>query len=635
MQDNTSQTKTSKPLNACDEIVQQILREREEYRTGYTSLSDKVSLNMYREIQDIKTHQNRGFLTELKKGQADEREAYDIITPMVDTNIDNIDVDTENFDLYTPSETHYFPELVARSLLNNYLVRTNKGEKINEDVAVYCDDGNLIVRADPKDGELYRPVHPLNISLTDITARTLEDTDVIEEQIMNQTKLLEMEEWQDLDRVITECNLSPVLDIPYYQVFYRYGEISDYLYYRIKKELYDETYKENEEDKKKFRQRLVVMVQRNSKDKGAKYKYGSTDESTGGHSNTIESKGIVVFCEDLKPVEIKINEKVKIKRYKPYESAHFGEYKGCFWREGLRAKGKPYQNNANRIGNQLRRLLKHLKLLYHTTDKNMVGYNILSNVVDGQMIVSKDLNVLNNQFPNLQFLVEEWNRNIEECRRALKSYEVATGENTPSTASATAVATQNQAIGRHFSRKKEKLGLFYSAVYARWVIPELLGTTKDEEKIEIMGDPSYLEEYIDYKAEKQMFEIIKQTALAGEIFSGENYEMTKEIIKESFYKKKKMFEENNGLFDDVTLFLTLNVTGEMFNKQNKITNGIALLQFETDPAERQEMLNDIKRALGFKVRLRSKQPVMAQQPQGQQPNNLPQAEPSMAGPEKV
>lgn len=276
-----------------------------------------------------------------------------------------------------------------------------------------------------------------------------------------------------------------------------------------------------------------------------------------------------------------------------------------------------YQNTANELGTRIARIIKMMRAIFWTDDAKLFGMNVLSSIKEGQVITvsqGHSFNVVNNQFPVLSSLIEEWNRNIQECRVTLKSFEVATGENSPTSASATAIATQNQAVGRYFKFKRQKLELFFQAVFNRWVLPELIKELEAEEnkQIEISGDHAYMDRYTDMAAAAKIDEGVEMP------FS----ELKNQLLAEP----KHYFQPEKGFFKDAEIYLGLNVGGEAFNKQSKISNGLSLAQQYApfSPTAALDILNQTALALGFKV---DQSKFQMQQQQAPAPN-LPQAEPS-------
>ena len=224
-------------------ITTLILNEVSNYETNSIDLSDRVAFSQYQTIQTNLTHQNHGFLTLLAPGQEDDRVFYDIISPMVETGVSNIDLDTDNIDTFTDEADHQAQELLSKAVIKRYNRQTNQGVVLNETVYQYIDDGNIIVRKVDGEGEIYRPVLPQNLIVVDPSARTLEDTAVIERATMNQSEVKSTPSWTNLDEMFEFCDLSQTDFIPYYEIFYWFGDLSKKRLGDLKREVHGTTYK--------------------------------------------------------------------------------------------------------------------------------------------------------------------------------------------------------------------------------------------------------------------------------------------------------------------------------------------------------------------------------------------------------
>jgi len=425
----------------------------------------------------------------------------------------------------------------------------------------------------------------------------LEDTTVIEKVIMNQTELRKQKEFKNTKDIEEFSNIRGKGDIPYYELFYRYGEISKNELSQLTAYLDDkEEYETVDEDE--YEQSLIVF---------ARKRRGKKDV---GLVNGDNNKGVVVFAEKLIPEKVKLSDELELEFYKPYREGHLGSFDGRWLRKGYREIGFEYQNTANEIGNQIKNIIKKSKVLFRSRDVKLLGKNILSSVEDGQIIICEDLEVLNNVIPNFTAFVERWNSNILEAQRALKAFEVATGENLASSTSATAAAIQTNAVGQFYNFKRQKLGLFFSLIFKSWVIPTLLEQTSNKEKIEIIGDEAYLEEYISAMAkgwlitERMRFEVMN-----GGSLDRQTAEQLIELKKAELRKNKKQFLPlEKDFFKDIEMYVDVNITGENINKQNRITNGLTLLQYLANPQimstpETRDLVVELATALGFRIKL--------------------------------
>lgn len=611
-----------KIINPTSKVLDIIFKEIKEYETGSETLGNKT-YSQSQTINTIVTHQNGGFLMPWNGEGIDPRESYDIGSPIIATRVVNTDLDTKDFEPVIDNPDYRSGEYVAKSVFRRFINKTNQGEKINNQIEEGHDIGNLVVRKvnnSNSSGEIYTPVMLTNLYVIDTTARTLEDTVVIEKQVMNQTTLRKMKEWSNIDKVIALGNLSKSEALPSYLAFYRYGEISRADYNYIQKELTGKEYKLNKDDQKEYIQSQIVVV----KAKKGKVYDGITNES----------EGIVVFAEELQPEVIKISEELEIIKYKPYSEFHLGAYKGRWLREGAREVLIPYQNNANSIKNRFNELLEQASLyIYWSKDQKLATKNILSSVRRGQVIGTEHLELLNNTFPNLTLFANEWNSNIRDAERALKAFEVASGENLPSSTSATAVSVQNIQVGKYYDFIREKFGLFFSEVYNRWVIPTLMGKISLAEKIEIIGDPSFIDEYAEMMAKGQINKSLFDIAVNNGSMSKEQYEQLVALKKQEILKDKKQFLDlEKEYLKGAQAYVTFNPTGELFNKQARISNGLLLLQYISNPAvmndpQSRDIVINIANDLGYKIKPSTQQlPVMTNQSQPNSNKSLPMKE---------
>jgi hypothetical protein len=336
-------------------------------------------------------------------------------------------------------------------------------------------------------------------------------------------------------------------------------------------------------------------------------------------------KGFILFAEELKPEEIKITRNYIIKKYKPYEEAHFGAYKGRWMREGYRELCIQNQNRANELGNQIRIGMKlSLKHILWSSDDTIKGRNILSSLQDGQILQAKDLQLLNlSENKNLAAYAQEWNQNIQNAREKCRAFEMALSENSPSSTTATEANINNINNSKYFKFKQQKLGIFFRNIYNRWVLPELLKNVTDEHEIEITGDPSYMDLIYDALVNNWYLQNLLKMPTHGP----EQADMIKQMKKEELMKNRKEFLTiQKDFFKNAEIVLDVTVTDESSNKQTKTTNGLNLVKYTSNPIIMQDptsrdIIIEIANDLGFKVK-KTAPPQMPMQP-GQMPNNQP------------
>jgi hypothetical protein len=442
----------------------------------------------------------------------------------------------------------------------------------------------------------------------DQAAETLEDTTVIEKDMLNQTGLRKMKEWNqdEIKKLIKSYKGAEVGKIPYYNIFYRYGEIvlSDFKLMKGKNVL-DGYYN-------KYIQTYIVFGKAKLDNK-----HDQSPQNEG-------SKGFIIFLEELKEEEIKIDREYKIKRFKPYAEAHFGPFKGRWLREGYREVCFGYQNRATELANQIRIGMKlSTKLILWSEDEEIGGKNILSSIEDGQIIKAKGLNILNNQEKSLAVYADEWNKNIQLAEKACQAFEVATGESSPSSTSATAVNIQNMNVNKFYNFKKQKLGIMFTEIYNRWVVDELMKYIRPEHILEVTGDASYMDLVYDTLVNAWYVSNLIYLPAHGP----EQAEMLKATKKEELMKNPKiLMKVLEGFYEKASILIYFNVTNEGVNKQNKVSNGLALLQYLTNQAIMQDpngrdIVIQVANEIGYRVKNTPAKPQMVQNPGQPTPGN--------------
>lgn len=602
-------TETTQPITtAKSKVIDRILAYIKEYESGSISLSNTVTFSQPEMVNIIKTHQNHGFLKSLPEGMVDDRMFYDIVTPLVDTGVKNTDIDTKNVEPTSLTRDCQPQALLIKPELQLFFKYTDEDTRINNFVEIFTDEGNAVARK--VKGGIYKKVLLENLYVIDQTAETLEDTPVIERDFMNQTQLRKMTEWNadEVDNLINSFKKSETsTKSPYFKLFYCFSEIS-------KDELNElNEIETDEKDDNKYVQSMVVF---------GRAKTTKKDDKISGE------KGFVLFAEELKPEEIKITRNYIIKKYKPYEEAHFGAYKGRWMREGYRELCIQNQNRANELGNQIRIGMKlSLKHILWSKDDAIKGRNILSALQDGQILQANDLNVLNlSENKNLAAYAQEWNQNIQNAREKCRAFEMALAENSPASTTATEANINNVNNSKYFKFKQQKLGIFFRNVYNRWVLHELLKNVTDEHEIELTGDPSYMDAIYDALTNCWYVQNIWKMPTHGP----EQTDMIKQMKKEELIKNRKEFLLiQKDFFRNAEIVLDVTVTDESSNKQTKTTNGLNLVKYTSNPIIMQDptsrdIIIEIANDLGFKVK-KTAPPQMAMQPgQGMSNNQLGQ-----------
>ncbi len=582
-------------------IIDKIVAELNDYESSYVYLTDKVKYNQHETVKKIITHQNNGFTKKSNK----KRFFFNIGNSRVDTIVKKIDFDTKDIQLTTLEGGFDTQDFLLKSELKQFLKETKQAIKINELVEMFSDFGNAVVKKDSN--EVYKKVNLANLKIIDQTAETLEDTTVIEEHKYNPTEFRRIgnqSEWdniqESLEELIDDNDKSPKI-----HVYERYGEMTVEEFKKAKGE------KASDGDGDRYIQTMsVVAIDRK---KATDWYY---TENTEGY-------GRILFIEELdgdKNVDGRIY-------FKPYREAHFDAYQGRWLRKGIREKLFDIQDRANVLGNQIYEAMKWSQLhIFWSSDQKIAGRNVLESLEQGQIIFTDNLQTLPVEERNLSANVNEWNRLMELADRESQAFEVATGEGLPSGTTLGQVQIQANAVGEHFNFKREKLALMFKEIFNDWMIDELINKINQKHTLELKGSPEYFEQFFEAAATGWVItNYMKMVALAGGVVTKDQVEQLKQVKKDELIKRpKQTIEILKDYYRKVKMKFDIDITGESINKQTKVSNGIALLPYITNPQIMDDpmargILSDVADSLGFNVSKSGTAPKTQQQQPQKQP----------------
>jgi len=576
-------------------LVDNLITEINDYEGLYLNITDEVLFNQNDVVKRMVTHQNNGFTRPSKK----KRFFFNIGDSRVDTGVKKIDLDTKNISLITVNGEFQKESFFLNQENKQFMKETGQGELLNSATEDYVDMGNIVAR---KDDDGFQLVNLKNLKLTDITAKTLEETNVIEEFKYNATEFRKegnKREWDNVDLTIKEFTDEKNTDI---YVYTRYGEMS----VRDFKEAKGETASRGDEDK--FIQTVAVV----SVDRPRTKAYFRDEDANQGH---------ILFLEENEGT--KEGDKIK---YKPYKEAHFGSYRGRWLRKGFREMLFDYQDRANILGNEIYNAMKwsNLHLLW-SQDSNIAGKNIFKSLQQGDIIQAKHLQVLPIEERNLSAQANEWNRLMELSDKATQTFEVATGEKLPSGTTLGAVRIQASNVGEYFDFKREKLGLFFKDIYNYWVLDLLIKGINKEHYLTV--EPEKYEQFFEIVGDQFLAEnYLKVVALAGGMPTKQSAEKFKAVYIETMRKKpQKIYKVVRDFYKDIKVKFDIVITGESIDKQTSVNNKMTLLQYISNPAVMQnpnahKLIQDIANDVGIELsdvaQPQAQQPQVAKAPQG-------------------
>jgi len=527
--------------------------EIDAYKTKPVELSEGVSFSQHKLVKRISLYENQQYPKGKVDSQGDYKYWYDIITPRVNDEVKNIDFDRKNIILYSDSFKDRLAVYLSNLQLKNWLKITGQGEKLNDSIEEFSAWGNVVWKK-IKGG--YEKVDLKNFYVVNQTARTLNESPVIERHLLTQSELREKDGvWKNIDEVIqycankqfkaTEWSLASSTTNPYYEVFERNGEVSESNFKEAQG-------KSGGKDDKFILAKIIVA--------------GVGDKSK-------EPKKIVLFAEEISKM--------------PYKEAHRGRYKGKWWREGLYEVLFDCQTRANQLGNQIAKGLEWAsKTIFKTNDDTFIS-NLLTDLRNGDILRTKDVSQVEVRMQGLDQLIVDWNRNLQVADRLSNSYEIVRGETMPSNTPFKLGSLMDQNANKLFDFLREKLALGFEDLLNDWIVPELIKELKTKSVIDLTNSEENLTDY--YKMVTDSWYLINLMKLPPH--SPELAQTIKEVkIEELKRDKKAVLKIAKGFWDNFKPRVSVVITGENVALAAELESIFSFTQLESDPIRRTALI---------------------------------------------
>ncbi len=567
-------------------ITKQISNEIEQYLFEDVEIGDDIRHSEYKLKKRINYFKNRWYVTGKVTESGEYEYWFDRIQFAVNHEVKNLRLDSKYFLVFSKNPIKDFPAVyIANVSLHEWMEETGRAEELSESVEDFSADGNILLK---KTADGYKRCDMLNTFLTNTTARTVDDTAIIERFYMTQSDLRKkgVYDKDKVEMVIKECGnkffhktekgIGENKSTPLYELYRRTGEVSE-------KDLREAQGKSGGKKDKYVLAMLVIAGLRKGK-QGQEY---------------------VLFAEELDG---------KMSDY--FKEAHRGPYKGRWWREGLVELLMDHQVRLNDITNQIARGLEWAsKVIFSHTDIQTLQ-NVRTALDNGSLIKSADLRQVDVRSHGLDQLIADRNHTIEEMMAIANSFEVVTGEGLPSGTPFRLGALQNQSATKLFEFLRKKLAVPYRKAYKEFWLKEFVKDIKGKDIIRLTGDQQFIARFRRIAAESWFN---KNLVLIGP----HTPEMREQIINlkvAELEDKEPMLENSKEIWKEVLPRLFVTVIGEAYNTEERETV-INLLQFETDPVRRAFLTDYIYSVSGIPI----PPPVQQEVPQvgagGQQQQN--------------
>lgn len=541
--------------------------EIHEYIHGITHIDDNIAYSEYKLKKRIQLFKNKHYPTGKITEDGDYEHWFDIIHPAVNSEVKNIDFDSKHILAFSKAPIQDFAAVYVINLtIDEYMWTTGSSEELNQSVEDYSADGNLLFR---KTGDGYEACDMPNTFITNQTARTVDETDIIERFYNSQSDLRAMAGvYKNVDNVIADCG-----GTTFARTEMATGEI------RTKKlyEIYRKTGEFTEEE----------LFEAQGKKGGDKNKYVLGRIVACGLKKGKREKRYILFAEAL-PAGKKMSDY--------FIESHRGPYKGKWWREGLYELGFDYQIRYNDISNQIARGLDWAsKVLFRHSDKQTLQ-NLRTQLKNGALIKSQDIQQIQVRLQGFDQLIAERNQILGQWREVSNSLEVVQGKNLPAQTAFRTAAQMDVNANKLFVFLRQKLTLAYRRLFADFVLPELVSDLKTKDIIRVTGDPMFIDRFrvmaVDSWYVNHLVDIGPHTP--------EMADFIKQAKLQEFQQADPMIENLSDIWKGILPRLQITITGENYLVE-EIQTISELLAYEQDMQRRAYLLDMIYAAKGIPV----------------------------------
>jgi len=553
-----------------EKVLSKIKHELTSYETDTFEISDGYYFSAYKLIKRIMMFKNQQYPTGKLDSQGNYKYWYDIISPRCDAEIKNIDFDTKDILLASDAENDAGRLIIANARLGQFLKQTGQAAKLNEAVERGTEWGNLVAKKLKDD---YKLLDLNNVMVLNQTAETLEDSDVIEKEIMVSSDLRKkMEIWDNVKELIDEGKSDEKKTSPDFFIYERNGEITEQEYNDAK-----------------------------GKSGGDKNKYILCKVIVGGNKKNDPKH--ILWCDEVKK--------------KPYFEYHRGKYSGRWMRVGMFEVLFDAETRANEIGNQIARGLEWSSKTIFASEDKVLAQNILTDLQNGDVIKGK-ITQVSVRMEGLDQLIADWNRIMEIADKLANSYEVVSGANLPSGTPFALANLQNANANKLFDFIREKLTITFTDIISEWVLPDILKDLKSLDILKLTDDAGFLQRYAEMVIDEWYINnLVSFPPHNQEIAQVIKAEKVQELIKD----KELMVKLSREMWDGFKPRVKVVITGENYQLASDLETLKAFITLEQDSVRRTAL---IEKAMAKKNIDVSKLPKSPPQPLPQPTQAQPQ-----------
>lgn len=569
-------------------ILTKILNEVEEYRDQTVQIGEHdAQYSQHKLIKRIRLFQNKIYPKGKVTTDGDYKYWFDIIQPAVNDEVKNLRFESRNILPFSVAPKEDFGAVFILNATNTEWMRdNNKDEELHDSVEVFSSLGNMLWK---KCGKGYEIFDPENTYITNQTAKTIDETAVIQRYELTQSELRGKKNWDNIENVIENCgakerkktkdSIATESTSPMYTVYERNGEVSE-------QELFEALGKEGGDEKKYLLAKIII----------------ATANETGG------DKRFVLFAESF-PTGKKMSDY--------FIEAHRGPYKGRWWREGMYELLFDHQYRVNEIGQQIARGLEWASKAIFKDENPQFFNNIRTQLKNGRVIKSTTLSQVDVRMQGIDQLIADYNRVKQEADRIANSLEVVTGESMPAGTPFRLGLLLDQNAQKLYTHLRGKFGIAYAKVYRQFVLRDLVKDLRMKDIIRITGDKDIINKFYETVANSWY---LQNLAKIGPHSPEEAGELKKMKLAE-LQINEPLIKNSKEVWEGILPRIHVTITGENYSANENMQTIASLIQFEDDPERRAFLMDTIYSSKGIAVPPKAQpQPQQQTSPQGGVPD---------------
>lgn len=525
-----------------------IREQKSSWEEGVVFVTDRVAFNIRELIKELRRNYWGVFEESIDPTTGRQKIWIPLTESTVESTVKNIDLDTKDINFRAKKQSAVGLTSLVRTAVKEQLDSMYFGEYLDEMERSLCIDGTAVWKIvedkdeDNKPSFCIYPVDLLNFYI-DPSARSIQESDIIERSILTKEEFMQMSGWENKDDVQFSDQIDPN---------------SDMSRTTNKSTMSIEVYEWWGQMPKSF-------ITGNDKD---------DKEYIPGH--------IVISNLNQDAVFHLIEKNPNKKGLKPYEEVWYSRVPNRWYGRGPAERLMMLQLYINTVVNiRINRSYVSQLGLWKVRKGSGITAQMLSKLTaNGAIAVNnmQDIEQLVMQEAS-QASYNDENVAVSWAERVTSAFEVVTGETLPASTPATNAVIQSRAAQSSFTFVKEGIGMFLQRVIKRHVMPIIQKRLTPDEVMRLTDEPEKIRIIDERVVNEMVYRKLKEMNKKGEFVVPETVEFERlralEVLRASSDERMVKLSEKINLSDyDVQVY----ITNEEIDKGVLIQNLTQMLQ---------------------------------------------------------